>query len=132
MAKTPPLVRESIDAYIAELEEPLASVAVTLRDHINSSLSATEGRIWHGHPVWMIGSKPVAGFKAYPRYVTFMLWRGQEIRDDTGALQPAGAGTMAVLKVSYPAEVHGPALRRWLERAAELEAVPSAEESQER
>ncbi|MET0989355.1 MAG: hypothetical protein ABWY54_01780, partial [Glaciihabitans sp.] len=74
MAKTSPLVRESIDEYIAELAEPLAAVAVTLRDHIDSSLSETEGRIWHGHPVWMIGSKPVAGFKAYPRYVTFMLW----------------------------------------------------------
>lgn len=132
MAKTTPLVRESIDEYIAELDEPLAAVAITLRDHIDRSLPATEGRIWHGHPVWMVGSKPVAGFKAYPNHVTFMLWRGQEVPDETGALQPTGAGGMAVVKVSHAAEVHGPALRHWLERAAELESLTATTESRGR
>lgn len=128
MAKTSPLVRESIDGYIAELDEPLAAVAITLREHIDRSLPATEGRIWHGHPVWMMGSTPVAGFKAHPNHITFMLWRGQEITDETGSLRPSGAGGMAVVKVSHAAQVHGPALRHWLERAAALES-PATESS---
>jgi hypothetical protein len=125
------MAETTIDGYISGLDEQLRAVAITLRDHIDSSLTSTGGRIWHGHPVWMIGSKPVAGFKAYPAYVTFMLWRGQEIDDDTGSLQPSGKGSMATLKVSHAAEVHGPALRHWLERASELESVTTASESRQ-
>lgn len=125
------MAETTIDGYIAGLNEQLAAVAVTLRDHINSSLTSTGGRMWHGHPVWMIGSKPVAGFKAYPNYVTFMLWRGQDIDDDTRSLQPTGKGSMATIKVAHAAEVHGPALRHWLERASELESVSAASESRQ-
>ena len=109
----------TIDDYIAGLEEPLASVARTLRDHLDANLAGTEGHIWHGHPVWMTGKNPVAGFKAYPKYVTLMLWRGQDITDD---LAPAGSDRMATLKIANAAELHGPTLRQWLNQACRLEA----------
>jgi hypothetical protein len=126
------MAEASIESYIATLDEPLAAVAITLRDHIDSSIPGAERRIWHGHPVWMVGSKPVAGFKAYPKYVTFMLWRGQEVADETGSLQAAGSAGMATVKVSNAAKVHGPVLRHWLEQAAALESVsPGAESGQE-
>jgi hypothetical protein len=109
----------TIEEYITGLHEPLASVAVTLREHLDASLSESTGQMWHGHPVWMNDGTPVAGFKAYPRYVTFMLWRGQEI-DTAGELSPAGSGSMSTLKVSKAAELHGPALRNWLRQASKL------------
>lgn len=109
----------TVDDYIAGLEEPLSSVARTLRDHLDANLAGTEGHIWHGHPVWMAGKNPVAGFKAYPKHVTLMLWRGQDITED---LAPAGSDRMATLKITNPAELHGPTLRQWLNQASRLEA----------
>jgi hypothetical protein len=108
----------TIDDYIDGLDEPLASVARTIRDHLDANLEGAQGQIWHGHPVWLSGKNPVAGFKAYPKYVTLMLWRGQDISD---ALTPAGSDRMATLKISNPAELHGPTLRGWLNKASTLE-----------
>jgi hypothetical protein len=110
-----------IDQYIAELEEPLASVAVTLRDHITAALPEADGSLLHGHPVWSIHAHPVVGFEAQPDYVTVKFWRGQDIPDATGSLVPSGTGRMATHRVANPAFVHGPALREWLHRAGQLE-----------
>jgi hypothetical protein len=109
----------TIEEYITGLDEPLTAVAVTLKEHLDATLSGSTGQMWHGHPVWMSDGNPIAGFKAYPDYVTFMLWRGQEI-DTAGTLSPAGSGSMSTLKVSKAAELHGPDLRRWLSQAANL------------
>jgi len=114
------MAAQTIDEYIAGLNEPLASVAITLREHIDAALPHATGRMWHGHPVWLDEATPIAGFKAYPSYVTFMLWRGQEIDDDSGTLSPAGSATMATLKVDNPAKLMGPRLTAWLKSAGEL------------
>ena len=111
----------AIDRYIAELDEPLASVAVTLRDHIAAALPDADGDLLHGHPVWTIHARPVVGFEAEPEYVTVTFWRGQDIPDDTGSLVPSGAERMAIHRVANPAVLHGPALRHWLEKAGQLE-----------
>ena len=108
----------TVDDYIEGLDEPLASVARTIRDHLDANLAGTQGHIWHGHPVWLAGKTPVAGFKAYPKHVTFMLWRGQDISE---SLTPTGSDRMATLKISNPAELHGPTLRNWLHEASKLE-----------
>lgn len=109
----------TITEYIDSLSDPLNSVARTLRDHLDAALPTATGQIWHGHPVWMVDSTPIAGFKTYQDYITFMLWRGQAI-DSAGALTATGAGEMATLKVARAAEVHGPALRTWLTQANNL------------
>jgi hypothetical protein len=111
----------AIDQYIAELEEPLASVAVTLRDHITAALPEADGTLLNGYPVWSIRTHPVVGFEALPDHVTVKFWRGQDIDDSTGTLVPFGADRMATHQVANPAFVHGPALRDWLHRAGQLE-----------
>ncbi|PRY70028.1 hypothetical protein B0I08_101150 [Glaciihabitans tibetensis] len=111
----------AIDQYISGLEEPLASVAVTLRDHIAAALPDASGDIWQGHPVWKINARPVVGFEAEPEYVIVTFWRGQDIPDSTGSLVPSGTGRIATYRVANPAFVHGPALRTWLQQAAQLE-----------
>jgi hypothetical protein len=109
----------TVDDYIESLDEPLSSVARTLRDHMDANLAGAQGQIWHGHPVWLSGKTPLAGFKAYPKYVTLLLWRGQDISEE---LAPAGSDRMATLKISNPAELHGPTLRHWLNEASKLES----------
>jgi hypothetical protein len=68
----------------------------------------------------MIDGKPVAGFKAFPNYVTFMLWRGQSVNDDTDSLAPSGSADMATLKIADTDGFDGEALDDWLRQAREL------------
>lgn len=70
----------------------------------------------------MMGKTPVAGFKANPKYVTFMLWRGQSINDDTETLAPSGSADMATLKIADSDGFDGDALDDWLRQARELAA----------
>lgn len=111
----------TIDGYIEELQLPLQDVAVALRPIIDAGLPNAKGQIWHGNPVWMIGKTPVAMFKAYPRYITFALFRGQKIDDPTGKLE-AGSQSMASVKLTSPAEIDSSVITDWLHKAAALES----------
>ncbi|CAN5621905.1 hypothetical protein BH09CHL1_BH09CHL1_08940 [soil metagenome] len=110
----------TIDEYIEEVQVPLQDVAAALRPIIDAGLPTAKGQIWHGNPVWMIGKTPVAMFKAYPRYVTFSLFKGQKIEDPTGKLE-AGSQSMASIKLTAPNEIDQPAIADWLLKAAALE-----------
>lgn len=110
----------TIDDYIAGLEAPNNIIAEALRAHLDTGLPDAVSQVWHGHPVWMIGNTPIAGFKAYPKYVTLMLWRGQSINDDTETLAPSGSGDMATLKIADTDGFDGEALDDWLRQAREL------------
>lgn len=109
----------TIDEYIAELDEPLGAIAASLKAHLDTGLPETNGKVWHDHPVWLSGKEPVAGFKAYANYVTFMLWRGQDIDE---ALAPTGSGRMGTLKITNTDGFDGLDLDTWISKAAELAA----------
>ncbi len=111
----------TIDEYIAALEEPLASIAKRLRSSLDKGLPELTAAVWHGHPVWMRDRTPIAGFKAYPRYVTVMLWRGGEIVDPTGQLMPAGTGQMTAIRYRSVGEIDHTQVVSWLMDVAALE-----------
>jgi hypothetical protein len=58
--------------------------------------------------------------KAYGSYVTFGLWRGQEITDPSGRLIP-GARAMAAVKLRDVADIDPALFSDWLREAAHLE-----------
>lgn len=58
--------------------------------------------------------------KAYPSYVEFGLWRGQEITDPAGLLQP-GARQMASVRLTSAEEVDTGLFTTWLTQARALE-----------
>jgi hypothetical protein len=104
----------SIDEYIAALPDDQAAVATALRTRIDAGLPDAEGRMWHGHPVWLRGNDPVAGFKAFPRWVTLLLWHGTEVTEQTGPLTASGDGTRWSLKIAGPDDLDEPAVDGWL------------------
>lgn len=118
-----------IDDYIATLDSPLREVATEVRHVIDASLLDVPGSVWHGHPVWSAGAdpgtNPVCLLKAYPSYVTFGLWNGQAVVDQSGRLQ-AGARQMATVKLRTVEDVDHPLFGDWLRQARAL-AVPLPE-----
>ncbi|WP_242676375.1 DUF1801 domain-containing protein [Streptosporangium minutum] len=83
--------------YLASLPESQREITGELLPLIEAALPGA-GAVWQGHPVWSLGPAPgrtpVCYVKAYSAYVTFGFWRGQEIADPSGRLEP-GARQMA-------------------------------------
>ncbi|MEV4411346.1 DUF1801 domain-containing protein [Catellatospora sp. NPDC049609] len=115
----------NIDEYLAGLDQPLAAVAARMRDVIEAALPTTTGVVYHGHPVWGLGEQPgrnpICLVKAYRSYVTFGLWRGQDVPDPSGRLI-AGARRMASVKLAGLADVDAALFTTWLHAALDLEA----------
>ncbi|MFF3407009.1 DUF1801 domain-containing protein [Streptomyces sp. NPDC002742] len=113
-----------ITSYLNDLDGPLRDVGERTRSVIDSALPDGSGALWHGHPTWSLGDKPgqtpICLLKAYKSYVTFGLWRGQEVADPSGRLV-AGARHMASVKLSRSADVDPALFSEWLRLAVALE-----------
>lgn len=113
----------TIDEYVAAPAEPLASVVSLLRDKFDLGLPETSTELWHGHPVWLEDELPVAGFKAYPTFVTVLFWRGQAITDGSGKLNASGSAEMSEYKLRGVDDFDDALFDGWLQQVRELEAA---------
>ncbi|GAA3709268.1 hypothetical protein GCM10022224_088500 [Nonomuraea antimicrobica] len=111
--------------YLAVLPESQRRIAGELLPIIEAVLPGA-GAVWHGHPVWSLGDKPgdspVCYLKAYSAYVSFGFWRGQELSDPSGRLEP-GARAMAGVKLREPADIDPDLFAAWLHEARGLEGA---------
>ncbi|KQW06175.1 hypothetical protein ASC66_06485 [Leifsonia sp. Root4] len=105
----------TLDEFIAELDAPAREIAESLRAIIDDAVPGATGQVWHGHPVWLDGKNPIAGFKPYPRWTTFMIWNGSPITDASGRLE-SGA-RMSTLKLSGTDDIDAALFADWLKQA---------------
>lgn len=104
-----------IDEYLESLENPSRDIGDELRTILDDVLGNATGTLWHGHPVWLSGKKPLAGFKAYASSVTFMIWHGNPISDATGRLR--SNAHMATVKLASTSDIDRRTFQRWLRTA---------------
>jgi hypothetical protein len=104
----------AVDEFNASVEGPLADVVTLLAERLDAALPGL-GRVWQGHPVWLEGKQPIAGYKPFPRWVTFMIW-GDSVVDTSGALLQGPR--MATIKFTSVDEVDETLLNGWLAQVA--------------
>ena len=107
----------TVDEYLESLAEPLRQIGTQLRPLVDAAFPDASGVMWHGHPVWMVGKHPVAGFKAYTSYVTYMIWRGQEHSD------VAVPRDMVSSKLATIADIDALQAADWLRRPESTDVV---------
>ncbi|MFD2764021.1 DUF1801 domain-containing protein [Micromonospora eburnea] len=116
---------DHVTDYLAGLDVPLREVGEKIRTVVDAALPEATAAVWHGHPVWGLGDQPgrtpVCLVKAYSSYVTFGLWRGQDVDDASGRLVP-GARRMASVKLRTLDEIDPDLFTGWLRQAYALEA----------
>ncbi|WP_410659978.1 DUF1801 domain-containing protein [Amycolatopsis sp. lyj-112] len=119
----------NVDDYIAALPEGLREVATALRPIVNEALPGSVEAMYHASPTWSVGGAAgknlVCLMKAYSSYVTFALWKGQVIDDQSGRLE-AGSREMAHVKLRSVADIDAELFAGWLKRARDLETVEAA------
>lgn len=111
----------TVDQYIDSMSDALKPVAVELTQIIDEGLPEADSSVWHGHPVWLRGTAPIAAFKAHSDHVTFMIWAGQLLTDRSGRLAASGSATMATVKASSLGDLDAPLFTNWLHQADKLE-----------
>ena len=109
----------TVEDYLTSLPESQREIAGKLLPLIEQVLPGA-GAVWQGHPVWSLGSapgkSPVCYLKAYSAYVTFGFWRGQEITDPSGRLEP-GARVMSGVKLRALSDLDTDLFITWLHQA---------------
>ena len=114
----------TVTDYLTGIDTPLREIGERLRPIIDAALPGATGAMWHGHPVWSLGEKPgqnpVCLLKGQKSYVTFGLWRGQQVSDASGRLVP-GAREMASVKLHTLDDIDSVVFANWLHQAQKLE-----------
>ncbi len=105
----------TVEDYICSIDDALRDIAVHLRSVLDNSLVGARGELWQGHPVWLNGKDPVAGFKADSSCVTFMIWDAESVEDTSGRLETGSR--LATVQLTSPAEVDRRLFTDWLHQA---------------
>jgi hypothetical protein len=93
----------TVDEYVAGLDARLHEIATELAARLSAALPHASAEVWHGHPVWLDGKNPLAGFKAHPRWVTVMVWG--EVSAASGLEQGPRMGTAKLTTVDDLARI---------------------------
>ncbi len=81
------MARQEIDTYLAVLDEPARAALEQLRGTILEVVPDAEEGLSYGVPAFRVSGKPVAGFAAYKRHLTYVPHSGSvltALADDLG------------------------------------------------
>jgi hypothetical protein len=90
-----------------------------LAQEINKNLPEAENKIWHAHPVWFLDGNPVAGYSKLKGNVRLLFWSGQSFEE--AGLQNEGKFKAAEARYTSVDEVNTKELKRWLEKARDIQ-----------
>jgi hypothetical protein len=93
--------------------------AQLLAKEITKQLPEAENKIWHAHPVWFLAGNPIVGYSKLKESVRLLFWSGQSF--DEAALQKEGKFKAAEVRYTSPDQVDLGDLKRWLQKAREIQ-----------
>ena len=83
-------------------------------------LPEAENKIWHGHPVWFLDGNPVVGYSRQKPGIRLMFWSGADF-GEPGLAVVGRKFKDASAFYNDVAEVDESDLRRWLDKAREIQ-----------
>ena len=91
-----------------------------LAQAIDRNLPEAENKVWHGHPVWFLDGNPIVGYSKQKPGIRLMFWSGADF-DETSLAVVGKKFKDASTFYKDVAEVDESDLRRWLEKAREIQ-----------
>lgn len=87
---------------------------------IEGELSASESKIWHGHPVWFINLNPIVGYSKQKSGCRLMFWSGADFEEEQ--LNVIGKKFKdASIFYTDTDQIDEKNLKRWLKKAKEIQ-----------
>lgn len=91
-----------------------------LAEEIDRRLRGAENKIWHAHPVWFLDENPIVGYSKQKPGIRLMFWSGASFEEPK--LNVVGKKFKdASVFYNDVEEIDKRDLRRWLEKAAEIQ-----------
>ena len=112
-------MNRDIEAYNNKQAPEDGEICHILSKEIDQSLTNTESKIWHAHPVWFLEGNPVVGYSKLKNGVRLMFWSGQSFDED--GLQKEGSFKAAEIRYTSADQINKVDLKRWLEKAQQIQ-----------
>jgi hypothetical protein len=112
-------MNKDIEAYNKQQSGEEAMVCDLLASEISLHLPEAENKIWHAHPVWFLDGNPIVGYSKLKSGIRLLFWSGQSFNEE--GLQKEGSFKAAEVRYTSPGEVNKTELKRWLEKAREIQ-----------
>jgi len=112
-------MNEEIQNYHKALNGADLEICELLYKLINAEFKDVENKIWHAHPVWFINGNPIVGYDKLKNCVRLLFWSGQSF--DEPKLKNEGKFKAAEIRYTEAIQVEGEDLKRWLEKARNIQ-----------
>lgn len=113
------MMNQEILRYNEALCEADREICNMLAKEISRGLPEAENKIWHAHPVWFLDGNPVAGYSKLKSCIRLLFWSGQSFDEEN--LQKEGSFKAAEIRYSSAKEINKSDLRRWLQKARDIQ-----------
>lgn len=113
-------MHKDIEAYNSKQSTEDKDICVLLVAEIDKGLSGSESKVWHGHPVWFLDGNPIVGYSKQKRGIRLMFWSGASFGEEK-LEQGTGKFKDASIFYNHANEVDAKDIRRWLEKASEIQ-----------
>ena len=109
-----------IQNYHQQFEAEHAQICTTLATIITAKLAQSEGKIWHGHPVWFIEGNPIVGYSKQKLGIRLMFWSSADC-EEADLIVRAGKFKDASIFYNQVSEIQQEDLKRWLEKSVAIQ-----------
>lgn len=106
--------------YNEKMEPGHREVCNLLATEIDTNLPGAESKIWHSHPVWFLDGNPTVGYSKQKPGIRLMFWSGADF-EETGLNVPGKKFRDASVFLNEVSEINKSDLRRWLEKAQQIQ-----------
>ena len=112
-------MNKDIQAYNEGQQSEEKEICTILAQEITRHLPDAENKIWHAHPVWFLEGNPIVGYSKLKNGIRLLFWSGQSF--DEEGLQKEGSFKAAEVRYASAEEIHIKDLKRWLQKAREIQ-----------
>lgn len=106
--------------YNERQESAHKEVCNVLAKEIDTTLSGAESKIWHSHPVWFLDGNPIVGYSEQKSGIRLMFWSGADFEEPELNVWGKKFKDASVF-FNDSAEIKKADLRRWLQKAQEIQ-----------
>lgn len=97
-----------------------ATICDVLAETIEEHLTASESKIWHGHPVWFLEGNPIVGYSKQKPGIRLMFWSGVSFGEDLLNVRGKKFKDASIFyKIAEEIDLDG--LKTWLIKSVEIQ-----------
>ncbi len=112
-------MNKDISNYNQKQKAPYKAICVKLAKELQIGLKNSEGKVWHGSPVWFLDGNPVAGYSVRKNGVQLLFWSGQSFKEPR--LEIEGGFKAAQVYYNSVDQIKIKDLKRWLRKAKTIQ-----------